>query len=289
MRTVTVDWLTLTDSRHVRDADGLTWVLVKLTGWNGGASVDGPTQRRPGAHGLFAERAWRGGLSPIVDGAVYGPRPAVSRAVLQLSALLADGRLGEMTVTDLGPLTAGVRLAAEPLIDDAAGTAARFQFQLLAPDPLRYGPPTSVQTPFPAPAGGLAYPLYTDGAGATTGWLDYGEYGHTGRVTVSNPGTADTWPQFTVAGEVDAAGFEIARVRTADRLVFPGPVPAGSTLVLDSATGAVLLDGFADRGGLLTHRGWAPIPAGGSAEYAFIPRGADLGAFLTVTARPAFW
>src|SRR5690606_22086397 len=116
-----------------------------------------------------------------------------------------------------------------------------------------------------------------------------GDIGTTGRVSLANDGTADTWPQFVIDGEVDASGFEIVLVGTGRRLRFTGSVPAGSQLVLDSATGAVVIDGTADRGGRLTWRDWAPIPAGGSSEYAFIALGTDLGATLTVSARPAFW
>lgn len=156
-------------------------------------------------------------------------------------------------------------------------------------DPLRYGDPVQQITQFPRLRGGLRYPLYTDGAGVTTGWLDYGEPSDTGRVVLSNPGTAPVPGQFQVAGPVAAAGFDIVQVGTDARLSYEGPVAAGSALVLDGATGAVLIDGTADRAGRLTWRDWPVVPAGGQIELAFLPRGSRTDAVLTAVVRPGWW
>lgn len=164
----------------------------------------------------------------------------------------------------------------------------RWAIEWRCRDPLRYGDPTSIQTPFPTMRGGLEYDLYTDGT-TDSGVLEYGEASDTGRIVIENPGTADSWPVFQVDGPVDAAGFDIAVVGTDKRIRFVGPVSEGSALVIDSAAGTAVIDGTADRGGQLSGRDWFPVPAGGSVELAFIPLGSNLGAELTVVTRPAWW
>jgi hypothetical protein len=207
-----------------------------------------------------------------------------------MSGLLADGRSGEIRVqdADLPTLTSEVGLADMPTVDWSVPTVITYQFEFWAADPLRYGEPTSVTTPFPTLRGGLEYDLYTDGA-TDTGFLEYGEASDTGRVVLPNPGTADVWPVFQVDGPVDSAGFDIAVVGTDRRIRFTGPVSAGSVLVIDSGSGTAVIDGTADRGGLLAHRDWFSVRAGESLEIAFIPLGADLGGQLTAVTRPGWW
>lgn len=293
MTSVSVGDVTFTNNPRAMRSDGSLWLFDTLDGWHDGPPVKGSTTDRPAAHGVFGERVWRGARMVSVRGSVLCvSRAQASRVQMTLAALLAEGHLADLTVSDVdqGDLTATVRLATDPSINwDRVSTVVDYDLRFLAPDPLRYGAPVSVSTSFPELVGGLEYDLYTDGAGADLGYLDYGAASTTGRVALSNPGTADSWPQFEVTGPVSSAGFEIATVGTDARLVFAGGVPAGSRLVLDSATGAVLIDGQADRAGLLTFRDWAPIPAGGSVEYAFIPRGPSSDASLSVSVRPAFW
>lgn len=161
--------------------------------------------------------------------------------------------------------------------------------QLKAPDPVLYEYGAPLSTGFPAPAGGLQFPLYTDGAGADLGYLDYGPPSPTGRLTLTNRGTADVYPPYTITGPIPPAGFEILRVGTADRLRFESTVAAGSSLVLDSATGDVVIDGSADRGGALTWRDWWAIPALSSVEIALVPLGITTAAQLSVPDLSGWW
>jgi len=66
---------------------------------------------------------------------------------------------------------------------------------------------------------------------------------------------------------------------------------AGSPIemVLGAATGLVVIDGYADRSGLLTIRDWSSVPPGGSAEFDFVPLGTFSAATLTATVSPGFW
>lgn len=272
---------------------GGTHVLEAIGGWFDGVSVRGSDTARPQGHGSFGERAWRGSrLVTLTVSLLTGSHAEAADAQRWCAAMLGDGGYGELAVTDPSgeTTTAEVRLGGMPLVRWFPQSAAiRAQFQLLAPDPLRYGPWQTATTTFPARMGGLRFPLYSDGAGVNVGALDYGEPSTTGRVLLSNPGTADSWAQFNVAGPVPAEGFEIVVVGTGRRIRFEGAVPLHSDLVIDTATGTAVIDGSADRGGLLTYRDWPPIPAGGSVEFAFIPLGPTSSAVLTASFRPPFW
>lgn len=160
---------------------------------------------------------------------------------------------------------------------------AEAQAQLYASDPLGYGAVQCVDTPYPAPAGGLEFDLFAGGV------LEFGEPGSTGRVVLTNPGTADVSYLARVDGPVDGRGFEIVDIPTGRRLRYAAAVPAGTYVEIDTATGSVRLDGTADRSGLLTLRQWTPVPASGSTELAFLPLGAATAATLTVTYSPGWW
>lgn len=277
----------------VIDAGGSRWTLMSIDGWDdSGSGVRRPSLDRPQQHGVFGERGWRTGRSMAFGGLIECPSRTVAAGVTAaLAALLADGSDADLTVADVDEptMTATVGLASKPTIDWPSGKTVECAFELWAPDPLRYADPVSVATTFPTLVGGLEYDLYTDGAGADLGYLDYGLASGTGRVVVTNTGTAASPVTCQVDGEVDALGFDVALVGTDKRLRFVGPVSAGSSLVLDGATGNVLIDGTADRAGQLTYRDWPVIPAGGSLELAFIPLGANLGARLTAVVRPGSW
>lgn len=292
MTTVSVGGIEFTNDPQAVDADGIRWVLSTLDGWDDGLPVKGNSTDRPEAHGIFTERAWRGARVTAVAGTVLCPTRAAAAVVKRrLAALLADGTFDDLSVADedAGTLSASVRLAMDPQIDWFVPTAVAYEFRFLSPDPLRYGAYTTATTEFPTLVGGLEYDLYTDGAGADLGELDYGEASGTGRATLTNTGTAASWPQFEITGPVDAAGCEIVVVGTGERLVYAGGVPVGSRLVLDSATGAVLMDGESDRANLLTWRDWWSVPAGGSVEFAFINLGPSSAGTVTASVRPAFW
>lgn len=292
MASISVGGVTWHNSGATPDADGVRWIFTDIDGWHDGSPTKGTKTDRPQAHGSFAERVWRGGRLVTLTGYVEAPtRALASGAQIALAALLAEGTFDELTVDDedQGVLSARVRLEGQPAIDWFGHTDITCQFGFFAPDPLRYGPRVAVPTGFPVAVGGLRWPLYSDGAGGNVGALDYGPASTTGRLLLANPGTAAASIQHEVVGPVDAAGFEIIEINGPGRLVFEGPVPAGSALLLDGATGAVLMDGYADRGDVLTSRVWPVAARLGSVELFFRPRGSTSAATLTSSLAPAYW
>lgn len=285
----TVEWRGLTLASDQSSPFGIR----NLAGWDELPDVRLDAPSRLQGHGRFDTAVWADERVVTLSGQIVSPdRDALLQ---QLSAVLTwpsgPGRAEDLVVTRAGrTLTAGARLTAFKTPSDADWSMGKVPFAIewRCRDPLRYGEPESVTTLFPTLRGGLEYFLYTDGA-VDTGFLEYGEASDTGRVTITNPGTADTWPVFQVDGEIDQYGFDIAVVDTDQRIRFAGPVSAGSSLVIDSASGSAVIDGTADRGGLLTARDWFPVPAGQSVEIAFIPLGSNLGGQLTAVTRPGWW
>ena len=290
MTSITVGGVTFNNT-GAPDANGVVWTFSETKGWFDGAPAKGGTTDRPQQHGVFAEQTWRGARLITVEGHVHAPtRRLASDAQQTLAALLADGTFGDFTVNDpdQGILTSSVRGEGVPQIDWNGQRDIDCLLTFLAPDPLRYAAPVSVATGFPVLAGGLEYDLYTDGT-VDTGFLEYGISGTTGRMTITNTGNADATLFYEIAGPVPEEGFDILLVGTGARLRFAGAVSAGSRLVIDSANGLVLIDGVADRSGLLTWRDWFTVPAGGSIEIAFVNLGSFSAAQLTATIRPGSW
>lgn len=281
----TVEWRGLTLSSDQSSPFGIR----NLAGWDELPDVRVDAPARPQGHGRFDTAVWSDERIVTLSGQIVSQdRDALLQELAGVMTWAAGpGSAEDLVVTRAGrTLTAGARLTAFKTPTDLDWSVGRVPFAIewRCRDPLRYGEPVSVQTGFPVLRGGLKYPLYS-----TTGYLDYGEPSDTGRMTLSNPGTADVWPVFQVDGPIDESGFDIAVVGTEQRIRFAGPVSAGSVLVIDAGSGTAVIDGSADRGGLLAHRDWFSVRAGGSVEIAFIPLGVDLGGQLTAVVRPGFW
>lgn len=290
-------------------ATSLTWRGTTFDGGQSGrlglSEVEGweelPPQRRvrikrPSQHGTM-------GFAPTsedrtIRAAGQCSSPAERDALLiELGALFTyaspDGRAEDLTIEKAGrALSVRAYLTRyQAIVTSELWSMGMFRWQAewVADDPLRYGPRISAPTSFPVAVGGLRWPLYSNGAGVNVGALDYGPVSTTGRLLLANPGTAAAAIQHEVVGPVDAAGFEIIEIGGSGRLVYEGPVPAGSTLLLDGGNGAVLMDGYADRGDVLTSRVWPVAARKSSVELFFRPRGSTSAATLTSSLAPAYW
>jgi len=293
MTTITVDGKVTFNNTGAPDANGCVWTFSDLGGWFDGAPAKGGSTDRPGSHGSFAERTWKGARLPSITGHIWAPsRSLASDAQRTLAALLAEGTFGDFTVNDpdQGILTSSVRGEGTPQIDWDGRQDIDCLLTFLAPDPLRYSSPVTVSTGFPVLTGGLEYDLYTDGT-TDTGFLEYGIAGATGRVTIVNSGNAAAWFTYTIAGPLPAEGFEVIAVGTGLVHRFQGAIPTGSTVLVDTARGAesILMDGVSDRSGQMTRMDPIFVPAGGSIELAFVPLGTTSAATATFTITPGSW
>jgi hypothetical protein len=265
--------------------------FATLDGWEDLPDPKHEETDRPQAHGRFDALVFGDQRRVLATGRCTSPAERDAMLIeLQASFNFHAPDELPLTITQAGrTLTAYARLLRfKPVSPDWGAGFIGWAAEWVCSDPIRYGAPVPVTTGFPVLAGGLEFDLFTDGT-TDTGYLEFGASSTTGRIVVVNDGNEDAWPQFEVAGPVPADGFEIVTVGTGARDRFEGGVSVGSTLLIDTATALVVIDGYADRSGLLTVRDLAPIPPDGSSEYEFVPLGSFSAATLTATVSPGFW
>lgn len=204
----------------------------------------------------------------------------LQRSVMSLQAL---GTKFDVIVTDpLGTLTVSCRVGGSiacEIVDEKH--LVTFDIPVTVPDPRKYGPVVSVSSGLPVPGTGFLFPA--------TFPADFGLPGNSGRLSVTNTGTANTYPLFLISGGSMSEGFEVARVGGAERLRLERPIPEGSTVSLNSRTGRVQLDG-SDITAFLTRDDWFAVAAGSSITLQFSAIGDVEGEpRLTVQAQPAFY
>lgn len=273
--------------------DGATH-LTDLKGWTGSTGIRRDGAARLGAHGSHSERGWKD--DRLIS--AYGHHTAASRRdaaiyARDLAGFLGDGTEGTLKVddVDLGPMSAEVYLTGDGVDLDGwkGGRDVPFTIHMVATDPRKYG--TAILSPsigVPVIGGGLfTEPLFKSDDGLTDGFLNFGDPGETGKVSLTNEGSADTGPVFTVTGDY-VPGFIITERSTGRRIVFSGTILTGQTLVIDSNTGAAMLDGYASRSTQLVVSEWVRLGPGQTAEWLFESAGST-NASLQVKVTPAWW
>jgi hypothetical protein len=242
-----------------------------------------------GGHGTHAERGYKDERLITVTGHhVAASRAAAGLYADDLAAFLGDGTEGIFRVDDasLGTRWAEVYLASGGVEATwTGGVDVSFQIHMVAPDSRKYGTPVvSAPTGVPTPGNGLVFPLF---GSPNTGVLDIGSGGYPGRATVTNTGTADAGPVFSVWGEY-VPGFTLTELTTGRRLVYTEVVTSGQELVLDANDGSVTLDGYAPRDSKLVISDWTRLGRGESGTWQFESPG-SVGAQFTVGVTPAWW
>lgn len=120
----------------------------------------------------------------------------------------------------------------------------------------------------------------------SAGVLDFGILGEDGIATITNAGNADTTVLVSVAGPAPQ-GFTATEISTGRKLTYVGALGNGDYVELDSSDGTVLLNGYADRGTLLTVRDWFTLDKRQTSSYKIeAPSGSPV---MTVSASPAWW
>lgn len=270
-------------------SDSASLVIESLDGWYSGPPVRSVVDNRPTANGAF-------GVSQVFKGArVITQRGTILADSLpdgmdlwsSFAALQADGQPSMFSVTDdLGTRSASVTLAGPPEVSPIVAGYATYILQLVARDPVKYGPGTSVATGLPSAGGGLEYNLYSGGSG---GALYYGANGDLGRVALTNEGTAQVWPSVTVTGTLNS-GFYIQCLETGQVVRYDRVVPAGTSVSIDFRTGEVLIDGQSDGSTYLTRDEFFSVDAGGSVTTQFNAISGSSGTPLaTFSLAPGWW
>lgn len=265
-----------------------TYTLRSLDGWYSGPPVRSEIEDRPNSDGAFdVTRIYKNARVLTQMGLILASTTdaAMTSPWIAFAGLQGNGLPSEFSVTDAtGTKYLMVTLAGPPEIGPLVNGAAEYVLQLVARDPVKYGAAAETQTGLPTSGGGLEYEL-----GEPAGALYYGALGNLGRVTLTNSGTADTWPFFEVTGTLDD-GFYLQRLDTGQMLRYDRVVPAGVTVSIDSRTGEVLIDGISDSSAYLTRDEFFSVPAGSSVDVQFNSIGASSGTpMMTVTYRSGWW
>lgn len=271
--------------------DGSRW---EISNWKSGVFLT--RDDLVGLH-MPAETPWTQPQSPVAHGQIYTGGSIQARPVLWPIYLYADegsdqfrdldsrfwstlhpGRVGTWRVTT----SAGTReLMLRP--DDNSGFAyerdphyfgwAKYPVSLIADDPFwRATEPVVKEFTSEAPqnfnGGGpvgspeLGGPVHVISKGNTLAGA-----------TIDNPGDVDAWPVWRVTAATELTGIVLGA--GGRELVYPGPVPVGSVLTIDTdpLDQQAFLDGVNVTENI-TGWGFAPIPSGGSAGLSLSMNGA---------------
>lgn len=280
------DSVTINATEVTATLDGVLCGLISIDGWHNGPGVRRDKTPRLWAHGDFTERGWRSGRLITLTGHVRTQtRAEAADFVDLLAATYAEGTSGRFSFEDpdQGTRWADVGLESEPKTDWKLPTRIDWQLELYAADPRKYGQSVSDVTGVPVDGGGLGFDLFTQG---TLGVLDFGESGDPGFLELTNAGSADTGPVFTVTGDCPD-GFTITNRVTGARLVYSAPVFVGQPVVLDASYGSVMVDGV-DAGPALVRREFEMLDGGETGSWLLTaPNSVD--ALLRVEVTPAWW
>lgn len=268
--------------------DSSEFTLGTLEGWYSGPPSDALVERRPNADGAFGStRDYKSPRILTQTGLLFAADAdtAITEVWPRVAALQGNGVPLPFTVTDAsGVKTCLVSLVGSPVVEPITGGTASYVLQLVARDPVKYGPSRSVLTGLPSAGGGLEYEL-----GEPDRALSYGVLGDLGRVTLTNAGTAEVWPSFEVSGEL-TAGFFVQNLASGATLRYDRVVPSGSTVFLDSRTGEVLVDRVSDGSTYLTRNEWFPVGPGESVTVQFNAVGGSSGGpMMAATIADGFW
>jgi hypothetical protein len=269
--------------------------LRSLTGWKGDlppAQYD--SDQRPNAHGTFGGPVWAGErtVSLVGECRTNTQRDALLNALDAATPFSGNASPGTLAVTMAGlSLTAAAQVIRSGRIRNPGEWGlGRFGFQIdwRCTDPLLYGTPvTRGPLVLAAESGGLVFPLFMP-----SGVLSWGTLPTPQQASLTNPGNADAPVTFTVAAGASnlAGGFQIIETSTGRLLRYVDDVPAGQSVVFNSADGSVLLNGDTDRRSSVTVAQWTPVPALSTRTfYLALLGGVSTTASLTAVMRPTYW
>jgi hypothetical protein len=271
--------------------DGLTFdanavsglTLSALTGWWDGPAPRLSLDERPQDDGSFSPgRVFKSGKVVTVEGSFVGSSLLDAQVMRRrLAAIQQSGLESDFTVQDdLGSFTVSALLSAAVVLpDDLFSPFFTFSFAVSSASAYKFGPAVTASTGLATSAPGITFPV--------TFPITFGTAANNGQVTSSNPGTARSWPVFSVTGQM-TGGFLLTNTVTAQRIQLVRDIPLTSVVSIDSRNGQAFIDG-SPIPGYLTRAEWWSVPPGGSSTVQFTALGVTSGSpTLTVTVKPAY-
>lgn len=242
------------------------WAFSKLVDWWGLTDDKGEVVERPQAHGAFdVNESLRASRAISFEATfITSSQASAERAFDQLSSIGATGPVRTVVTSPAGRTARRVTVERVTPLNhrgQIAGRVARVcAVDLIARDPRRYT--LSEDSPWastlpPSPGAGLVWPAV---------WpLIWPGGGSSGRITVTNEGTAPSAPEFRLAGGFSSA--LITCVETGARIGLDRLVLPGSVVVIDTELHRASIDEQSDVSRWLRWREWELVPAGESRSY----------------------
>lgn len=222
------------------DANGVTWLLKSVTGWDGPPTV-GQVVQRSADHGGWASAQYYGPRLLTLDVLASAPDQATrDLAKQQLVQAVPVSDLAVFTYNEPTPKVAYVRQNGGANIAMTYPTLCDVEFQiaLIAPDPRKYSTVPLMQTAtLPAPViNPLTLPVTLPiGFPGSTPPID-------SAVTCVNSGTFETRPVITVAGPITSPS--IVNAATAQAITFTGlELAATDQLIISTDARQAYLNG----------------------------------------------
>jgi len=229
--------------------DGLTFDDTARTGftvgswagwWDAPPVKTGLSERSVGDGAFAVSRVDRAARPITVNGSYVGTdMQDTYTALRRIAALQANGVPSTFRVVEpFSDLQCVVTLVGAPTLPQKLFSPYfTYSFNVVAADPYLYGPTQTITAGAPASGGGLLFPL---GSTSTAYW-DFGADGTSGRVSVTNTGTADMYPVLSVTGG-STGGFVVTDVTSGVVVPFSRLIPAGSVVSVNQRTGRAWID-----------------------------------------------
>lgn len=266
-----------------QDADGTQWWVSSVSGWSDSPPARTRRSPRPGTDGAFGSgTVFRDArVVEITGDAICPDAVTAERARDRLLGLFTAGGTDLLVVAERD-LTrqCTVELDAAPQVRPVTDRTFEWRLRVAAADPRRYATAvTSAACGLLSAPGGLSFPLSFP--------LSFGS-APTNRLTLTNSGTAESWPTWTVRGPVtDPTVVEVASGR---RLRWKGTLSASETLTIDTGQLTAVLSSGGNQRGSMDLADWFPVDAASSVTVAFTASSTyDPAALLTGTFREAWW
>ncbi|AQX79654.1 hypothetical protein BWO91_06320 [Plantibacter flavus] len=251
------------------------WGFSGLNDWRRLPDSKNPSDSNPLGDGDFTPgEILRSSLAVSFDAFFLGEDAADALAAqARITAWGAFRTPQPMTVhAQDGSWTRMVSIRAATPKDNYGGNDVEFAIDVLAHDPIRYGPEFTITTGMPDNSGGYSYPYSYP--------YSYAMSSNSGRLVIPNTGSADGYPLLEVTGGM-SLGVELV-VNGRGRLRVERPIGDTQSLVFDTAEQRVFLDGISPiPSRLVTARDWFSVPPEGSTTVTVRPLG-------TVTGDPKF-
>lgn len=279
---------------NIADSLGVTWWATSPD-YAAGAGVRLNQTDKPFGDGAYRIRSFRAKRTITIQGGTECPdRNSAVAAANRLKALFPSGSQQTLTIDDGVALRqCTVELADIPKVSFQGPASFDFQLPLSAADPRMYDPAAmSAVTNLPSPgASGLNW---SPTASAGLNWsptasagLDWGSVSSNGTIGLANPGSASTWPVFTLIGPLYQP--VITDIATGRTLAYTGQLATSSDfLVITNSpfNRGIYLQGIIDRYPLMSSVQWLDIPAGGTLTVSLSGVGSGQ---LQASWNPAYW